>query len=536
MVALAVGVLLVIPHVVSAAESSTPRAVATPPGQIKIVTVNARQNAVLGIKRFEDMFELAKQLRKRPLAFNGGFTGGVSPPDVISMTEMRPSNVEIFEHIFEQRFKTKYRLAGSDNAASQFIYNPDRVTLQGEVVTWEDVCLGESSAGNRQGRFYQFARFTENATGAPFVFAGVHIPKNFGGAGANCYQDNIDELKRQLAGETAPTFIVGDFNKRSVETPRECDPNELTTALPWWAAMTSTDDGTAPFIDAVRSFHRARRLGMENEWTHEQKAKTLACDGSSVFRRSRIDYIFSRGATVAEAHADHPGWAGLVPGTKIKGTHKYSDHRWAWARFGLTGPAAPIRPLATQERGGVINLTWSPVEGASGYLIYRAVGSRAFDELAKTDAATTTYQDLFTEDGRIYRYAIAAIGSDVAQSIESLGARQTADARGPRVSSTTPGPGAFGVDQKLVLKVVYDQGVDPDSVTNDRIRLYRGSKRLPGDVIQQSRRVLLFDPSFPMWRGVSHRVEVKPVRDPLGNLGGSYSWGFVTEAPPKKRR
>jgi endonuclease/exonuclease/phosphatase family metal-dependent hydrolase len=536
MVALALGVLLVVPHVAGAAESSTPRTVATPAGQIKIVSVNARQNAVLGIKRFEDMFELAKQLRKRPLAFNGGFTGGVSPPDVIAVSEMRPSNVEIFEHIFEQRFKTKYRLGGFEDAASQFIYNPARVTLDGEVTTWDDVCLGESSAGNKHSRFYQFARFTEIATGAPFVVAAVHIPKSFGGARPDCYQRNISELKRQLAAESAPTFVVGDFNKRPVETSRECDPDEDSPAQPWWTAMTTAEDGATPFVDSVRFFHRARHLGLEDEWTHEQKAATLVCDGSSIFRRARIDYIFSRGAIVAEAHADHPGWAGEIPGTKTKGTHKYSDHRWVWGRFVLTGPERPSRPLASQERGGVINLAWSPVEGATGYLVYRAIGDRDFDELAKTDSATTTYRDVFTEDGTAYRYAIAALGVDLGQSLESLGARQTADSRGPRVSSVTPGPGASGVDQRVVIKVVYDEGVAPDSVTNDRIRLYRGGKRIPGTLIQQSRRVLLFDPNFPLWKGIEHRVEVKPVQDALGNLGGSYSWGFTTEAPPPKER
>ena len=537
--ALLVAPLLGAPQGAGAAETSTPRQAATPPGQVRIVTINARQNAVLGIKRFEDMFELAKSLRKRPLAFNGGYTGGVAPPDVIAIQEIRPSNVEIFEHIYEQRFKTKYSLAGREDAASQMIYNPERVTLEGEPVTWEDVCLGESSVGNRHVRFYQFARFTEIATGAPFVVAAVHIPKNFQGQGDDCYQENITEIQDQLATETAATFIVGDFNRRPVETPRECDPNELSAPTPWWSGMTAPAEDGSAFVDAVRHFHRRRTLGMENEWTQEQKSVTVVCDGSSKFRRSRIDYIFSRNAFVAEAHVDHPGWAGEEPGTKRKGVHKYSDHRFVWGRFILSGPLQPERPLATQHRGGMIEVSWRPVEGATGYLLYRAVGSRAFNEFARTDTFTTTYQDFFTEDGTPYRYAVAAIGADTGQSAESIGARQIADARGPRVASVTPNPGATGVEQRPIIKLVFDQGVLPESVTNDRVRLFRGSKMLPGELTQQSRRVLLFDPTFPLWKGVTHTVRVKPMKDALGNVGGGYSWSFTTIAPPpppKKRR
>lgn len=538
--ALSLGAVSLAPHGTMAAETSTPREVATPPGQIKIVTINARQNAILGIKRFEDMFELAKQLRKRPLAFNGGFTGGVAPPDVIATQEMRPSNVEIFEHIYEQRFKTKYRLAGREDAASQLIYNPERVTLEGEPVTWEDVCLGESSAGNRHGRFYQFARFTEIATGAPFVLAAVHIPKNFSGAGADCHQRNVTEIEEQLKAETAPSFIVGDFNKRPVETARECDPNELSSPQPWWSTLTTPEEDGSAFVDTVQSFHREAGLGIEDEWTQEQKAASLVCDGSSKFRRTRIDYIFSRGAVIIEAHADHPGWAGEEPGTKVKGTHKYSDHRFVWGRFAISAPARPEPPIATQRRGGLIDVTWSPVEGATGYLLYRAVGDRAFDELIRTDAATTFFADYLTQDSITYRYAVAAIGGNTGQSPESLGTHQTADSRGPRVSSVTPGPGATGVEQRPIIKIVFDQGVLPSSVTSDRVRMYRGDKMLPGTLTQQSRRVLLFDPTFPLWKGVTHSVTVKPMQDALGNVGGGYSWSFTTVEPPpppkKKRR
>lgn len=509
----------------------------SPPGQIKIISTNTRQNAVLGIKRFEDMFELSQALRKRPRAFDGGFNGGIHAPDIVVTQEMRPSNLEIFEHLLRQRYQQKYRIAGLEDAASQIIYNSETVALTGEPMTWEDVCLGETSAGDRHGRFYQAARFTEIASGAPFTVAGMHMPKAFFNSGqTDCYPRNLQEFRTQLDDEPGAVFIAGDFNKRPVEIAHECDSDENSPEQPWYTSMTQPTDGGRVYIDTVRQWHRQRGVIMAEEWTHEQKSETLTCDGASRYRRSRIDYIFQSGAVTTEAHADHPGWAGIEPGTKLPGFHKYSDHRFVFGRFVLTGPPKPLPPTATEARDGAIELSWTPVEGAVQYVVLRSIGNRAFTELVRTDGTITTYTDSFTEHGVTYAYAIAPIGADGGQGFESLKGSATADARGPQVAHVTPGPGATGVDRRTSIRVVFDSGVNPESVSGDRIRLVRGRTLITGSLRIESPRVLVFDPDFALRPGTRYSVKVKPVQDRLGNVGGGKSWEFYTYAKPRKRR
>lgn len=513
------------------------RPMESPPGQLKIISINARQNAVLGIKRFEDMFELSQALRKRPLAFNGGFNGGVHAPDIVVTQEIRPSNLEIFEHLLRQRYKQKYRVAGFAEAASQIIYNSATVTpVQEEPRTWSDVCLGETSAGNRHGRFYQAARFTEVATGAPFTVAGLHMPKSFASSGeSDCFTRNLTEFRTQLENEPGAVFIAGDFNKRAVEMPHECDPQETSPAYPWYLVLTDPPEGERRYIDSVKEWHRQRRLGLEDQWTHEQKSETLTCDGSSRYRRTRIDFIFQSGAVTAEAYADHPGWAGTIPGTKRSGFHKYSDHRFLFGRFILTGPPKPLAPTATPAKGGVIDLSWTPVEGASQYIVYRAIRGRDYNELGRTDGLTTTFSDQSTEHDVVYRYSIAPVASDGGNGFESRRSFARADSRGPQVVSVTPGSGATGVDRRTNIRVVFDSGVRPDSVTGDRIRLVRGRTLITGRLYMESRRVLVFDPDFALRPGTRYSVKVKPVQDRLGNVGGSKSWEFYTAAKRRRR-
>ena len=294
----------------------------------------------------------------------------------------------------------------------------------------------------------------------------------------------------------------------------------------WYEVLTSSTDGRN-YVDAVRRYARKLGLSLGNQWTHEQRNRTPICNGTSSFRRNRIDYIFGSGAALAEASADAPGWAGERPGTR-SGEHKYSDHRFVWARYVLTGPPQPARPQAVRKRGGEVDLTWSPVEGAAGYVIYRAIRRRTFDTLANVGAETTAFNDLFTEHGVTYRYKIAAIGADEGQGVESGASFVEIDKRGPQVLYVFPRRGAVDVERRENIRVTFDEAVRPDSVTNDRIRLYRGRTRLSGTLRQVSARVLVFNPTFPMRAGREHKVSVKPVTDRLRNVGGGAGWTFET--------
>lgn len=507
-------------------------------GQIHVVTVNAKQGRILGIKRFLAMFELGRALRYRPEAFNGGFSGAVHAPDVMLIQEMRPSNLEIFERLLRQRFPYKYRIVGPVDAAATMIANLETVTPVGDPVRWADVCTDPNNPPDgRAVRDYQFVRFTENTTSLPFVVAAMHLAKNYSGTGqSDCLVRNIEELRSQLASETAPVVIGGDFNRRPVETMHECDMNEESAPLAWWTALTSPTDGGRAYEDSVASWHRARGESLADEWTHEQKSSTLACDGSTRFRRNRIDYLFTSGAVIAEAHADHPGWAGEDPGTRHPTNPKYSDHRWVWGRFLIGGPPQATQPTTEPGRNGLITVTWQPVEGAAEYVLYRAVGRRAYDALTRVDAATLSFRDVFTGHDKLYRYAIAAVGPEGAHGLESSGTFERADKRGPQVTSVKPRRNSSGVDIRTTIEVRFDERVDPASVTQDSIELRINGRSIGGRVRWIHGRLIKFNPTNPLRKGRDYHGIVKGVRDMLGNKGDWFGWYFRTEEPPPKKK
>ena len=341
------------------------------------------------------------------------------------------------------------------------------------------------------------------------------------------------ELRAQLEDEVGATFIIGDFNKRSVETQLECDPHERSDPFHWYEVLTASSEGRN-YVDAVRRYARKLGRSLGNQWTHEQRNRTPLCNGTNELppQPDRLHLRFRRRSCRSIGRR-----AGLGrrrdPGRRAASTSIRTTGSCA-ARYVLTGPPQPLRPQAIRKRGGEVDLTWSPVEGAEGYVVYRAIRRRTFDTLANVGAETTAFNDLFTEHGVTYRYKIAAVGADEGQGVESGASFVEIDKRGPQVLYVFPRRGAIDVERRENIRVTFDEAVRPDSVTNDRIRLYRGRTRLSGTLRQVSPRVLVFNPTFPMRAGREHKVSVKPVTDRLRNVGGGAGWTFETRRPRKK--
>lgn len=526
-----------LPLAARAAPPRPPALIGSPPGQVVIVTVNAKQNRILGLSRFLALFELPKALRFRPGAFNGGFHSAVTAPDVIIVQEVRPSNLEILVRLLRQRFPHRYEALEPIDAAASFVVNADTVTVQGEVTTWADVCTTEDTPTDRRSaRDYPIVHLTETGTNAPFVVAGMHTAKRYDTTGQpNCMTRNIEKLRAELADETVPVIIGGDFNRRSTIDPYECDPDERSAPNPWWDLLTAPEDGGRVYVDAVRQWHRGHGTPMDAEWTHEQHQARVLCDQTTRFKRSRLDYLFAGGAAVAEAHADHPGWAGAEPGTTHPLNRRYSDHRYVWGRFVVSGPPRPLQPALVPAADGRITVAWEPVEGATAYIVYRAVRRRAYDVLATVPADQLAFSDVVTEHGVSYRYSVAGVGADGGIGHESRPAFAVADAKGPHVRRTTPPRGETGVDPQVTITIRYDERVAAESVEPDTVRLWLGRTRIPGTAFVAGTRLLGLDYAGRLQKGKTYRVVVDPVRDVLGNAGPRVAWSFTTVEPPSPK-
>jgi hypothetical protein len=206
------------------AEERPPLPVFAPPGQIKLVTINARQNKVLDYYGFTRLYGLARALRQRPAAFDGGEANAGMAPDIVVTQEMRPANLDILRRLPKEQMKNRYQIVGLNDASAQFLVDVDRLVPR-RVTSWVDPCRPWAKP-------YQSASFTDAATGATFTVIGVHIQKSYAQTGGkNCYGLNIDML-RSLIPPTGIVFVAGDFNRRPVVDTLKCDPTESSEPAP----------------------------------------------------------------------------------------------------------------------------------------------------------------------------------------------------------------------------------------------------------------------------------------------------------------
>lgn len=492
----------------------------TPPGHVEVLTINARQSKVLGLKRFTELYELAGAIRNRPPAFDGGYYGAVAAPDVIVLQEVRPSNADIFERMVKQRFDFDYEIVGTNDAAAVIMINVDTVTAA-STVGWADPCDDD--------RRYQLARLIERATSLPFAVAGVHLANRY--PASDCVDRNLIELRTRLETESSAAIIAGDFERTPRVEPLACDPSERSAPQPWWTQLTEPSIGRV-YLDAVRAHHHETGDSMRDEWTYQHGTFDPTCDDAgSIPRRMRTDFIFASDAVLAEAHTDHPGWAeGAAP--------RYSDHRFVWSRLVLSEVARPGRPAAHEDAGGVVRLAWQPQTDAVGWVIFRARVGRSYSTISRVEGPVTSFTDRDAEHARHYRYAIAAVGADSSQSLESRPVFAVPDARGPHVATVSPPPGATGQPVHVDIEVRFDENVPGAAVDGDTIKLFRTDTgtRIEGRVKRIGPRYVVFDVIGELKPGKTYRVVVSGQEDRLGNEGPRYSWRFTTKQAAKKRR
>lgn len=528
LVAASVGALVVAPQTNAVARA--PRLKLSPPGQIQLVTINAEQMMKLTADPKARLHRLVHALGSRPTAFDGGLIGGVFAPDVIVTEEMQAANLQRFARLLNRRFDDTYQIVGLTDTAAEFLINNRTVAVNGPVIESPDSCDGALGGKRLSTRFYDIGQFTEKATGTDFVVAGTHLSHQYDRTGQPmCYERNLLQLRVELETLSPPIFVAGDFNRRAVQDQHECDPNEESGPAAWWLEMTAPTTGRA-YVDSVQSFVKGVGRSMANEWTQKQQDRSRLCNGRRAFRRSRIDYIFENGAITAQAHVDK--YAPLM-------RTAYSDHRFVWGRFVIAGPPTPSTPTAKPQANGVIHVEWKPDSSAEQWLVYRALGDHPYRLLDKLPPNVTSIDDTATEDGELYRYSVAAVGTGGGQSAESPPARARADASGPNVTLLTPYARARGVPVDTTVDAYLSERPVDSSVTATSITVINRAtgKQVPGSLTQLSPTHLSWAPIRPPLRKATrYRVVVSQLRDRLGNVGRRYASGFRTIDPPKRHR
>ena len=103
-------------------------------------------------------------------------------------------------------------------------------------------------------------------------------------------------------------------------------------------------------------------------------------------------------------------YAYCVTAITADGTHE-SDYSSAARGVAISIPPVPTGVTAESTATGVITLTWTPVDGAAGYRVYRYTSATAYEPIGETTECT--FVDAGRAIGTKYAYRVSAVnGSD----------------------------------------------------------------------------------------------------------------------------
>lgn len=99
----------------------------------------------------------------------------------------------------------------------------------------------------------------------------------------------------------------------------------------------------------------------------------------------------------------------------------------------------------------------------------------------------------------------------------------------PMVKSVTPADGSKGIPIDSIISVIFNEAMDPSSITTGIFTLTDGKDKISG-MVTYSGTTAIFTPSSELVAGIRYTVSISiEARDLAGNkLGTSFSWGFTT--------
>ncbi len=175
--------------------------------------------------------------------------------------------------------------------------------------------------------------------------------------------------------------------------------------------------------------------------------------------------------------------------------------------FTCSGPSGPVTGTVTYE-SGPRRATFTPHHFLSPYASYTAT-------------IAGTLEDLYGNP----------MGADYSWSFTT----GPADTTPPLVAGVSPAPGSTGVSIYATVVVTFNEAMDPTSINEDTVLLFRAGQPVPGTVSYDpaARRATLVPVSLLQENALYQARVSGQVRDRAGNpMGFDYPWSFRTGPAP----
>jgi endonuclease/exonuclease/phosphatase family metal-dependent hydrolase len=212
--------------------------------------------------------------------------------------------------------------AANTTVGAHLFYKASVVTREAGGFVSPRTQLGLTWPANLTDRYFSWARFRVNATGAEFYAVAVHLPADSGSTSYTALRKQeiaaIDSYVSARAGGL-PVLVMGDFNSSFAETP--AGPDGVLTGRGYYDASATTSRANAR-ISTANITHQVDNLAVRGYPTTPYVYRYPA---------PRIDYILVKNAPGSSRYGNQVVLANGRFDTRYQG----SDHNLQWADIGI---------------------------------------------------------------------------------------------------------------------------------------------------------------------------------------------------------
>jgi endonuclease/exonuclease/phosphatase family metal-dependent hydrolase len=212
--------------------------------------------------------------------------------------------------------------APATTVGAHLFYKPSVVTREAGAFVSPKHALGLSWPATLTDRYFSWARFRVNATGARFYAVAVHLPANSGSTSYAALRAKeaaaIDAYMTARAGGL-PILLMGDLNSSFAETPQ--GPDTVLVGRGYYDTSSAVKRAH-PRVSTANLTNQVDNLGVRGYPTRPYVYRYAA---------PRIDYIFVKNAPGAWRYNNQL----VLTDGRFDPRYRGSDHNLQWAEIGI---------------------------------------------------------------------------------------------------------------------------------------------------------------------------------------------------------
>lgn len=369
-----------------------------------------RPNVITATQTFDNTIEMLDNLEKEPIYLEKGMV--LDDSDLYDVTCLSPSKINEFDDDLYNSNKAKMdSLLNDDSVVLKIKYKDNSFLFTGDIERTVEAELVKNYGSDLKCDVLKLPHHGSTTSSTPEFLSAVSPTYTVISCGINNkYGHPYNATLKKLLEIKTRIFRTNfqPIGKNNLPAPIEfkADGKNISTS-----AVESDFPASTRAVNSIYRINDSLTISWDKDFN---------ATGYYVFKSEGGSY--KKVATIEDLNVTSYTDYGLTPGKKyyykVQSYNGFSTSNDSNSVTGVIPLATPTGVVVTRNGPKSLKITWTAVQNASGYQIYRATSANGNYTLVSTvaDGKTTSFKNYELTTGKNYYYKVVAYG----QYVEAL--------------------------------------------------------------------------------------------------------------------